>query len=221
MTWLPFGVDADEHAVLVDGTPEWMLNSLREQFVAEFRRFIRSNRYPGRHGYYVGDPARWRRMELETRIGPYADVSDSEGMAEVFDIMTDEERLRVFDWVIRDNVAANESGNDELERILRDGGSRWKVGTRNGAPGLEERVPTGVQDAADAAMALPGDAGRLLSEAWHATYGVHPQPDLGYRKSIEAVEAIVLPTVMPNDATATRQGDRTDAKRWRLEAPLH
>ena len=63
-------------------------------------------------------------------------------------------------------------------------------------------MPQGVQDAADQAMARPGDAGRLLSEAWHATYGVNPQADLGYRKSIEAVEAVVLPLVTPNDATA-------------------
>jgi len=30
-----------------------------------------------------------------------------------------------------------------------------------------------------------------------------PQPDLGYRKAIEAVEAVVLPIAVPNDDTAT------------------
>lgn len=201
MTWVPFGLDAESHAALVDGTPEWMLNSLKERFDAEFLKYIRTDNYG--NGYTEKRVDRMRRMELETRMRPFADVLDSRGIGTVWVAMSEQERLRAFDWTIRDNVANRESGNEELERVLRDGGSKWRVGTRNGVPGLEERVPQGVQDAADAAMATPGDAGRLLSEAWHAVYGVSPQPDLAYRKSIEAVEAMVLPTVMPNDDTAT------------------
>lgn len=196
MTWIPFGADSDTHALLVDGTPKWMDNSLRVRFEAEFSRANRS-------GYSERRVDRMQRMELDTRMRPVANILANKGISAVWISMTEAERLRVFDWTIRDNVSNREGGNDDLERVLRDGGSKWKVGVRNGVPGLEERVPQGVQDAADAAMSVPGDAGRLLSEAWHATYGMNPQPDLGYRKAIESVEAAVLPKVMPNDSTAT------------------
>lgn len=184
MNWIPFGVDTETHVALVDGTPHWMLNSLKERFVSEFQVYVPRDYGQGYHENRVD---RMRRMELEARLHPVADVLEHNGISRVWNSLTETERLRAFDWTIRDNVANRESGNEELERVLRDGGSKWKVGARNGTPGLEERVPTGVQDAADAAMAMPGDAGRLLSEAWHAVYGVSPQPDLGYRKSIEGV----------------------------------
>lgn len=199
MNYVPFGVPAEQPPALVDGTPEWMINSLRDRFKAEFVKFVRTGSYGG--GYHEDRVDRMRKMELEARLRPLAQLLEQRTAGFVFDQMSEQERLRALDWIIKDNAATRESGNDEWERILRDGGSKWKVGSRNGLPGLEERVPQGVQDAADQAMALPGDAGRLLSEAWHATYGINPQPDLGYRKAIEAVEAVVLPLVIPNDAT--------------------
>jgi len=178
-----------------------MLSSLRDRFKSEFTEFVRLDSYRG--GYHKDRIERMRKMELDTRLGGLAKLLESKNSGAVFDAMTEQQRLQAFDWIIRDNASSREHGNDDLERILRDGGSKWKVGVRNGQPGLEDRVPQGVQDAADQAMAHPGDAGRLLSEAWHATYGINPQADLGYRKSIEAVEAVVLPLVTPNDAAAT------------------
>jgi hypothetical protein len=201
VTYVPFGDPADQPPALVDGTPEWMLNSLRERFDAEFRKSVRGYQ----HGpeYYEKRIERMQRMELETRMGRFADLLERESAHAVFKSMSEQERLSAFDWIIGDNSRSSEDGNDDLERILRNGGSKWKVGTRNEMPGLENRVPQGVQDAADRAMARPGDAGRLLSDAWHATYGMNPKADLGYSKSIEAVEAVVLPRVTPKDGTAT------------------
>jgi len=197
MSWIPFGAEADAHATLVDGTPDWMLNSLQERFDDEF------SGPPSYSGYREPRVERMRRFELEARMRPLAQILASKTPSAVWNILSESERLRVFDWIVRDNVTNREGGNDELERVLREGGSRWKVGVRGSAPGLEERVPQGVQDAAEAVMVLPGNSGRLLSEAWHATYGLNPQPDLGYRKAVEAVEAAVLPKVMPKDDTAT------------------
>lgn len=48
---------------------------------------------------------------------------------------------------------------------------------------------------------------------------MNPQPVLGYRKSVEAVEAVVLPKVMPNDDTATLGksiGQMRAQEDWRL-----
>jgi hypothetical protein len=62
MTWVPFGLDADSHSALVDGTPEWMLNSLKERFDAAFRRFVPTDHYGS--GYHENRIDRMRRMEL-------------------------------------------------------------------------------------------------------------------------------------------------------------
>jgi len=201
MTWSPFGIEPVQHPTLVDGVPEWMHSSFREIFKSEFRQLVRRDSYSD--GYQVDRVDRMRQFDLVSRGRPFADVLDNRSPSAVFNEMSDGERLQIIDWLIRDNSNKNESGNDAIDDILRAGGSKWKVGLRNGTPGLEHRVPEGVQVAADAAMATPGDAGRLLSDAWHAVYGLSPEPDTGYRKSIEAVEAVVLPLVMRNDATAT------------------
>lgn len=202
VVWTPFGAVPEKHGTLIDGTPDWMLASLRLWFKSEFSRDERrTNGYGGAYTATRPRVDRMRDADLALRGRPFSDMLAKLEWDSTFDAMTPEERLALFDWVIKENVRTGEKGNEHLEQVLRAGGSKWKVGTRNGEPGLEERVPQGVQDAADAAMTLPGDAGRLLSEAWHATYGMNPQPDLGYRKAIEAVEAVVLPMVIPNDAS--------------------
>ncbi|MDA4892868.1 hypothetical protein PFZ55_39000 [Streptomyces sp. MS2A] len=196
MTWIPFGSDPEKHPALVDGIPPWLDAPLRAWFVDEFE----DGDWRGRDRRVD----RMQRFDLDARSArPYRDMLDHWGASQIWSQISVDEKLRMIDWLIRDNVAQGEEGNEELEAVLRAGGSKWKVGHRAGHPGLEVRVPEGLQDAADAAMSLPGDAGRLLSEAWHAAYGMNPQPDLAYRKSIEAVEAVVLPKVTPNDDTAT------------------
>lgn len=53
--------------------------------------------------------------------------------------------------------------NEILEEILLSHGSAWKVGTREGHPGLERRVPLGVQEAAEHVMANSSHAGDTSS----------------------------------------------------------
>jgi hypothetical protein len=90
-----------------------------------------------------------------------------------------------------------------LEDILATSGSAWKVGNRDGHPGLERRVPVGVQEVADHVMNVAGDAGRRLSEAWHAVFGVNPDPSKAYGLAIKAVEDAAKPVVTPKDRLAT------------------
>jgi len=176
-----------------------MRSSLRVWFTKEFQ-YESSTTYR-----MVNKVDRMREYDLAAKGAPLAPRLASNGPGAVFDSLNEDEILRILDWVVFTNSSAygGKEKNAALEKILSAGGSAWRVGERDGSPGLERRVPSGVADAAEAAMKVPGDAGRLLSEAWAATYGVNPQPDLGYRKSIEAVEAVVLPLVTKNDSTAT------------------
>lgn len=229
MTWKPFGASPTTHASLTDGTPDWMLPSLRDCFRSEFRQYIRPDY--GRAGYHRDRVDRLRRMELETRMRPLSDLFASKDIDAVFRAMTPDERLRTLDWVIRDNIQHNESGSQEIERVLRDGGSKWKVGTRDGVPGLEERVPAGVQDAADSIMSTPGQPGQLLSEAWHSAFGVSPDAEEAYEKAIKAVEEAGVLAVSPKNKVATLGTMVRDMKAqgdWKLplgspeaDAPVH
>jgi hypothetical protein len=198
VTWTPRDADPATHHDLVDGVPQYMWSPLRDWFRSQY-----SYKQQGRSGV-IYSIERMQRYDLASRANPLAEDLRQYGPNTLFDALDPGAILRILDWTVFDNAGsyAGPEANAKLEAILSAGSSMWKVGTRDGLAGLERRVPEGVQDAADAAMALPGDAGRLLSEAWHAVYGINPQPDLGYRKSIEAVEAVVLPTVVPGDDTA-------------------
>jgi len=196
VTWTPRRADSETHHTLVDGVPSYMLSPLRDWFVVEFMS-------KDGYGYSTIDSVRMQRRDLAARSDPLVDQLLQHGSALIFKHLDDESKLDIVDWLIFDNEAGKRpTQNRYLESILASGGSVWKVGVRDGVAGLERRVPEGVQVAAEAAISTPGDAGRLLSEAWHAVYGMSPKPDEGYRKSIEAVEAVVLPHVTGNDGTA-------------------
>lgn len=64
-------------------------------------------------------------------------------------------------------------------------------------------MPLGVQETADHIMEPAGDAGRRLSEAWHAAFGVNPDPSKAYGLAIKAVEDAAKPVVSPNDGKVT------------------
>jgi len=193
--WTPRGADPVAHHALVDGIPPWIHGLLREWFVGQFTTY--ANGFARRWG------ERMQAYDMAARSA-WAEDLMSYGPTAVFDSITPDEALRMLDWLVYDN-ATNQTRDDnpELEEVLRGGGSMWKVGERDGVPGLERRVPEGVQEAAEAAMAAPGNAGSLLSEAWHAVFGMNPDYEKAYAKSIKAVEAAAIPVVSPTNRAAT------------------
>lgn len=201
MSWVPMGMTPEEHAVLVDGVKPWMRDDMtawlflavtlpgasRERrndidLVMDFDRRARSK-----------DPLAtylrrgFRQLEQELWID-------------------DDKYIRFLDflvWIKSQDLATHRDLLNALDAVLLAGGSRWKVGTRRQGPGLEDRVPLGVQEAADAVMSYPGHAGELLSEAWHAAFGLTPDFEKAYAKSIKAVEAAAIPVVSPKNTSAT------------------
>lgn len=92
---------------------------------------------------------------------------------------------------------------DALGVLLERCGSAWRIGTRDGYWGLERRVPEGVQEAADHVATTTGSAGALLSEAWHAAFGVTPDAEEAYEKAIKAVEESGAKVILPKNPKAT------------------
>lgn len=131
----------------------------------------------------------------------------------------DEELLDVIDWLIYRQPDVLQHA--ELDRLLIQGSSIWKVGERNGNRGLMRRVPEAVQSAAESAS-LRGSAGALLSAAWSACFGRGPDTEEAYEKAIKAVEEAAAPVVSPKNARATLGTMIRDMKAqgdWKLDLP--
>lgn len=94
----------------------------------------------------------------------------------------------------------------ELEAVLREGRSVWKVSEAIDA--LERRQDPTVTHAAHHATETARSAGRPpsavhLEKAWSAAYGLHPEPSKAFGQAILAVEAVAVPAIVPNKADAT------------------
>lgn len=220
VNWIPMGMSPEQHAELVDGVQPWM----REDMKSWLARAISK--------YTVNGPAVDKDLlrEFDRRArstDPIANYLERGGGTTFeYHLYTNSDLyIRFIDFLVwkRSQEPQSEQSAATLQllnAILEAGGSRWKVGGRRGVPGLELRVPEGVQHAADTAMATPGHAGDLLSNAWHAAFGVSPNPVSAYTNAVLAVEAAAIPVVIPSDSGATLGkvfAVMRDQKNWGLE----
>lgn len=194
--WTPPGRDPVEHAALVPGIPQWSASAV-ESWVTQFLTT---------GGFFLNESlvAQW---DVAMRNDPpHRDSWGSGASAEAYWRWLDvDDQLAFLDWLVYmlSQTSGGRQHHQDLEKILRAGGSEWKVGDRGENPGLEKRVPQGVADAVDAVIANSATAGALLSEAWHAAYGRNPDPEEAYEKAIKAVEEAGAEIVLPKNPKAT------------------
>lgn len=197
--WRPMGQTVEEADALHEGIPRWMERSLWEWIGHRVYGTTASGRS-------IPVPETVDKFERARKSGnPITEKFAQNGVGALkANWNAKRDVLPFVDFLIRD---LSRKGHrvllDELERILVECGSTWKVGTRDGYPGLERRVPLGVQEAADYIMATAGRAGERLSEAWHSTFGVNPNPTLAYTQAVRAVEDATVPVVVPNQKDGT------------------
>lgn len=89
----------------------------------------------------------------------------------------------------------------DLDTILREGGSAYRV--NDAGKGLERRLDGTVTQAARQTTDRAADSSHHLNTAWQAAYGIHPDPTVAYAEAVKAVEATLIPLVLPNDPKAT------------------
>lgn len=203
--WRPLGFDGEETATydaLHDGVPPWMAESfwawMRRQFVTPARRdhYGRLQQYEKFKSALLLDVERVCRI----RVG-YTGDSPSDGMKYLRATLPKAStELRVADYLLSRNDC---TATDTLDKLLHESGSAWKVGTRSGRPGLDRRVPLGVQTNADSVMAASGAAGVKLAQAWERAFGVDPDPTGAYALAVRAVEDAAIPIVVPRQAGAS------------------
>jgi hypothetical protein len=114
------------------------------------------------------------------------------------DLYADEEKfLAAVD--LRLSHVSNPAVIEELEVILKDAGSEWRVGQFKARPALVKRVDDTVQHAAEVLAKLGTRPGKLLGEAWGYAFSMHTNPSSAYRSAVRAVEAAAAPVLTPKD----------------------
>lgn len=84
----------------------------------------------------------------------------------------------------------------KLQDILDDGGSAFTV--RPDRSGLQRRVSEAAALAVGRAMSAPDVASEELKRAWARAFDVHPDPSYAWSHAVKAVEAVLIPLVVPN-----------------------
>jgi hypothetical protein len=101
--------------------------------------------------------------------------------------------LRIADYLAADLSNGYQGGLtktalDSLAKILDSSSSRYELGETDGRRRLTERVPRGVQDAAEHAIATAGTAGAILGDAWADVHSLEPDDSSAYANAVKAVE---------------------------------
>lgn len=224
MQWRSRRSDPAKLAALHPGIPEWMHRPLMMWVTGVMK--VRLDEYGSIGVRYDIDIELLQEFETVTRRQKsLLQVLQQSGPSGLCQAMGVEEFLDFVDFLVfhveRLGWQADPL-NEELEELLRDAGSAWTVGRRNGHASLEKRVPEGVVTAANQIVSNATSAGALLGEAWHAAYGRSPDTEEAYEKAIKAVEEAGAHVVSPNNRRATLGTMIRDMKSqegWRLDLP--
>lgn len=147
------------------------------------------------------------------------DLLDESQVIKMVGRLSEHQLLRVVDYRLYTRGPYNPNA-ERLAKILAQGRSKYEVVRRDSGYRLAERVPEGVQKAAEATFEQKTPAGALLKRAWENVYDLEPNDSLAYSQAVKAVEAAALPFLGITQETATlshavRAIEKRDAS-WRL-----
>lgn len=216
--WLPFGIEDHEVAAftaLWERIPSWFETSLWEWIA---RNLVAQNtaRTPVIRTQLLRQAERALHVELPNL--PAHQVGSTLGVLQ--DLYTSapnpKAQLAFIDFLVSD-LDEDHPYVVDLEQLLIEAGSGWRVGTRAGKPGLVKRLPTGVTVAAAAASQHP-NAGKNLATAFESAFGLHPDPSKAYAFAVKAVEDATI-AVVPTGKAEPTLGDvirAVESGTWRL-----
>jgi hypothetical protein len=145
------------------------------------------------------------------------DAEDAELLDIIDAALAERDDASMAKWMDQGKAQAPNSPED-LDFILRDGGSAYRV--NDGGNALEQRVSATIREAVRRATESSADKGAHLDAAWRAAYGIRPEPTVAYAEAVKAIEAAVIPVVLPTDPKATLGKAlahlRSTADQWEL-----
>ena len=148
-------------------------------------------------------------------------VGDYIGDLEDFVLQDPDVLLDMVDWILRDNYRESSrsvvslsvrldpfgrarvaNAIDDIRSLLLDAGSAWKVAKP--PDHLELRVPESLEEEYKNAVNFEDEPGRHLAKAWDAAWRRNDASTVeAYDAAVKAIEAVLIPIVIPNDPTAT------------------
>ena len=182
--WMPLSAReipdlAQQYEMLHDGVPEWLLGPLRVWIGSNISQYgSPAERITGE---WVIDLSTSLRMRFPLHI----------------DKIPPDRSLDVIDRILYRGV--REAQRSQLERVLSQGGSLWRVTER----GLERRVGAELQSAAESVFADTGRYASHLRDAWQKAWSRNPDASGAYQDGVQAVEAAYKPIVSPDNERAT------------------
>ena len=133
--------------------------------------------------------------------------------------LDEEFALDVLDLALRKFATTDQA--QELEVVLAEGGSAWKVALEeSGDARLERRVPGPAAETIDLVASDSGRTAQHLDLAWRKLFGRDPDTSGSYREAVRAVEVAAKPLFTPDDSRATLgkiiRAIRDKPEKWEL-----
>ncbi|QFG69049.1 hypothetical protein [Ornithinimicrobium pratense] len=214
MTYVPFDATDEDVAarqVLRSGVPPTMRNALRGWVVRTIS---------GGSGWV--EPAKFHdiqnNLDLDLNLNPaFTSLMRDSDTHTILERLEGDALLRVVDYLLFSTPSAVPSN---VEKVLREGRSKWRVVPEGRRHRLRARLSEGVQEGAEAIMARKDTAGKLLRRAWNGLYDLTPNDSGAYSMAVKAVETAALPVLGLHKPTATvsdaiRAIEKREAT-WRL-----
>lgn len=206
-TWVPFYARASEAGAsdfecLFPGVPPWMRESLWSWLTKHLSRWVHSTR----GGYSDPETAKIREIERICRVdsqwtGPGRDYSDRlDGLRALRNVLYSNEAAFLTAVDLHLSRGLQEADVKDLQVILEDSSSKWRIGRVGSRAGLVERVDDTVQRAADELISKGERPGKLLAEAWQHAFSMQRNPSSAYRCAVRAVEVAATSVLTPKDS---------------------
>lgn len=182
-----------------DGVPEWLFESLwRWTWV----RLFGTDRGSVRH-------ADWEFIRWFERVNrhPFG-ISDGALPSRAFETLREQFRttpslhLAALDGMLATGQTDRHDAQ-ELDTLLHEAGSLWRVDMSQSPPALVRRVSETLEAAVLREAQRGESSGELLALAWRSAFGQNPNPSEAYRHAVRAVEAAAGPLVLPRDTDRT------------------
>lgn len=217
--WIPFDATDDEIEnlhVVREGVPETLRPPLTA-WIAE--------RISGGYGKVNVDLVHAIQSSLRVSLGVGA--FDGPSIVWVVDAMEqqgDSYLIRVVDFLVSIQRMPDGWGNEvpevtSLKFYLDANGSAYEVHMKDQEYRLRRRVLGGIEELVQQAIDLGDVAGKHLSNAWHAAFGLEANETHAMTEAIRAVEAAARPVLSPKDKKATlgkMTGVLRDQRGWGL-----
>lgn len=187
VAWQPLPVRLGVEEELYTGIPRH-LGAPLWGWVAD--AFVSGGHYREDHMLYIGAMA---RLPLTTGRNGYETLRYFEACCRA----DENQFLSVIDALLNQHPTGPKSVQriNKLEELLRIGNSAWAVAPDRKS--LTSRVDPMAAEAAAQAVAPHDAASDELAEAWRKAYGREPDPSDAWDHSIKAVEAFLIPIVVP------------------------